>query len=528
MSTVGESENSGRRGRDRVTRAFVRAFPAAAFAAFLWWRGHRRATVVLVIIAASVFLVGVVAPRAGAALDQALTKLGSLAAHALTVVLAGLAWAAVLLPVWALSRLAGYSPLDPGWSTTASAWAYVDRSRLRSPDLRPDRPERTGLTELRASPSTRRRGALRLVPVAVVLVALGFWVVDRRSGNDAPVVAMDLTGGGASVRGEKTAIPDEQLELNGLPVDDYAHEDEPWIGDYMRELLGMNTVPDLIVGARNGEFRGEHLNVVDGRRVSYTPADPTLDVWFFGGSTMFGIGQRDDHTIPSVVARLAEADGVRVRATNFGVSGDVNWQSTIRFAEALESQLPSPDLVVFYDGVNDRGLASVRVAEGNLDPAASDRLPVSDQERAQRADAFPGWEEPAFGPERDELEITLAAEQYGRGVRTARALAGQRGIPVVHVWQPQPFAKVASPADDELYRRLNFDTSSLPDSTRTYLEIRERSGAEPIDLSRIFDGVDVPIYFDSSHTNELGARIIATELYGRLSEQLSSLAGEQR
>jgi lysophospholipase L1-like esterase len=523
MSAVGESENSGRRGRDRMTRALVRALPAAAFATFLWWRGHRRAAALLGAVTLTVVVLGVAWPRAGAALDRALARLGAAAAHGLTVVLAGLAWAVVVVPVWAVSRLFRYSPLDPGWSTTTSVWAYVDRSRLRSPDLRPDRPERTGLTELRPSPSTRRRSALRLVPVLVVLVALGVWVVDRRGGNDASVTAIDLTGRGPTVTGEKKDIPDEQLAFNGLPVDDYAHEDEPWIGDFMREMLGTNSVPDLIVGARNGEFRGEHLNIVDGRRVTYTPSDPTIDVWFFGGSTMFGIGQRDDHTIPSVVVKLAEEDGIRIRATNFGVSGDVNWQGTIRFAEALEGDLPEPDLVVFYDGVNDRGLASTRVSEGNVDPSVSSRLPVSDAERDQGAETFPDWEEPAFGPERDELEITLAAEQYGRGVRTARALAAQRDIPIVHVWQPQPFAKAASPADEELYRRLDFDPRILPASTRTYREIRERSGAEPLDLSTVFDDVDVPIYFDSSHTNELGARIVATELYERLRSQLEAI-----
>jgi hypothetical protein len=158
-----------------------------------------------------------------------------------------------------------------------------------------------------------------------------------------------------------------------------------------------------------------------------------------------------------------------------------------------------------------------------VDPGVSSRLPVSDAERDQRAGTFPDWEEPAFGPERDELEITLAAEQYGRGVRTARALAAQRDIPIVHVWQPQPFAKAASPADEELYRRLDFDPRILPASTRTYREIRERSGAEPLDLSTVFDDVDVPIYFDSSHTNELGARIVATELYERLRSQLEAI-----
>lgn len=128
-----------------------------------------------------------------------------------------------------------------------------------------------------------------------------------------------------------------------------------------------------------------------------------------------------------------------------------------------------------------------------------------------------------YGPQRNQVEATLAAEQYRRGAATARDLAGQAGIPVIHVWQPQPFAFRPGPEDQELYRRLDYDTQDLPDATRTYAQIRERSGVAPVDLSGVLDDVDRPVFFDSSHTNELGARIVGRELYRNLRPQLEEL-----
>jgi len=510
-------------------RAALRALPPLLFATLLWWRGHPTPAIVLGAIGLALVAVGVLSPRTAEAFDRLLQRLGAAAARAVARVLATSAWVLVTLPMWLLSRLVGHSPLRHGWVSSDSAWTLIDLSRGRSADLRPARPTSAGHRELQPSPAVRRRGHLRAAPV-VALVAIGalWFVASNENGRSMALGAMDLTGvRNPSFEGEKKDIPDDELELSGLPVDDYAHEDEPWFRDHVRELLGVNNIPDLMLGVRAGDFRGEYLNVVDGRRVSYVPDDPTLDVWFFGGSTMYGIGQRDDHTIPSVIARLAETDGIDIRATNFGVSADVNWQETIRFAEALETGLPRPDLVVFYDGVNDRGLASFRVGDGNVDPRISDRLAVSDEERAQRAEMFPEWVEPQFDAARDEVEVELASSQYARGALAARALAAERGIPVVHVWQPQPFAKKVQPADAELYRRLGVDPAVVPVIAPTYHKIRDSSGVEPIDLSGVFDEINEPIFFDSSHTNEKGARIVADALYTQLRDQLAELGAQQ-
>lgn len=64
----------------------------------------------------------------------------------------------------------------------------------------------------------------------------------------------------------------------------------------------------------------------DGIRPSLEVDEPELVVWFFGGSTMFGFGQRDEHTIPSEIVRSPAADGHRIEAVNVGTPTWAIWQ----------------------------------------------------------------------------------------------------------------------------------------------------------------------------------------------------------
>ena len=67
---------------------------------------------------------------------------------------------------------------------------------------------------------------------------------------------------------------------------------------------------------------------------------------------MWGVGARDDFTIASCLARELEGKGVRCQVTNFGESGYVSTQEVIALVQQLRDG-NVPDLVIFYDGVND-------------------------------------------------------------------------------------------------------------------------------------------------------------------------------
>lgn len=509
----------------RVAGATARALPPAALAAVLWVRGRRRAVLVLAVVAVLLLVAGVVAPRAMARLDAGLRLIGDRVSRGLSLIAASLVWALVVLPLWAMSRVVRYSPLDLGWATATSAWLRVDDGRLRRPDGRPLAPQRLGFQEPVPTPAVRRRRRLRLLPIVVAIAVVGLAAVRSavtdRDGIAAPTsIALGAaTAPSAGPVTEVPDIPDDELIWAGLPVDSYAHEDEPWAPDLFRELLAPYYADDYTLGAQYLDFTGRYLNIVDGHRVTREPAKPQGTVWFFGGSTTFGIGQRDAHTIPSEVSRLAEQAGHPVEIVNYGVSGDVNWHETIRLAEALESGAERPDLIVFYDGCNEMANAWQRVDDGSLDPAKTERFLVDEDQRDKHKNTLPE----VTRPEGDALGTTvstLGGAQYGRGVAFGRRLADGYGIPIVHVWQPMPYAKVASPADAELYRRTGFDQANLPWVSNVYAQMLERSDADPIDLSTALDRTTEPVYFDGCHTNERGARIIAQQLFDAIEPQL--------
>jgi len=506
----------------RVRRSLERAAIPAVATLALWWLGRGPGPVVALVATLAVLALGLLFPGPARRLDQVLQHVALRLGKWVSWLLSALAWTVVVLPAWTLSRLVGYSPLDAGWDSERTAWSAADLGDRRDPQMQPTFSRRAGSPEARIGPPQRRRLSIRRAIIAVPAIALIALAVPVFRPTEQSVGAIDQPN---TIDFRPTTQTDGPVEFAGFPVDDYAHEDEPFAIDLFRELnaAGAALRPDRVVGVRNTDIDGQFVNVTDGRRVSYTPDNPTLEVWFFGGSTMYGIGQRDDHTIPSVIARLAEADGINIRATNFGVNGDVNWQETIRFAEALGTDLPRPDLVVFYDGWNEESLGQYRAEIGSLDPAVSERLPFSDLDREREQIILAGRDRLSPGAEQIQTAIPLAAAQYGRGVRTARSLAAADGIEAVHIWQPIATIKQFFPSDDELLRRIEFDPQWRSERVEQYAAIRELSGVEPLDLSTVFDDVERPVYIDQGHTNEMGARLVAETIYDYLRSRLELL-----
>jgi hypothetical protein len=75
-------------------------------------------------------------------------------------------------------------------------------------------------------------------------------------------------------------------------------------------------------------------------------------VWFFGGSTTYGVGVPWWDTIPSKFVEEAKQSGVCVTAINYGVPYHFSRQEAVYFATRLMNE-PAPDAVVFLDGLNE-------------------------------------------------------------------------------------------------------------------------------------------------------------------------------
>ncbi len=112
---------------------------------------------------------------------------------------------------------------------------------------------------------------------------------------------------------------------------------EPWGAEVIAEQASALQDGDDRYGLVNVDWRSRYVNVVDGHRVTYEVDEPDQTVWLFGGSTAYGLGQRDEHTIASNLVRQAEADGHRIEVVNFGVSGYVNVQEAHVFEDRLRA-----------------------------------------------------------------------------------------------------------------------------------------------------------------------------------------------
>ncbi len=299
----------------------------------------------------------------------------------------------------------------------------------------------------------------------------------------------------------------------GVRVSETLFPGEPWGASVLREqrLIG-RWHPRY--GSTNADTAGQFVNVVNGQRETLSIDDPEATVWLFGGSTVYGIGQRDHHTIASHLVREAAREGRRLRVVNYGASGYVNWQETKVFADELQAG-PAPDVAVFLDGANEVTLAFEREVYGLLDASQPLALTADQAVRRERlADAQArGWEED-HDPRRQER---LAAEQYAAGVRRARSLGVRYGVPMVHLWQPMLATMPTDrPGVATAYNNLDLDLSWGGQQEVMIDAVADRSGVDPIDLTDLFDEVDQPVFFDWAHCNEFGAGVQASAIWDHL------------
>jgi hypothetical protein len=140
----------------------------------------------------------------------------------------------------------------------------------------------------------------------------------------------------------------------------YPVSSAPWVPAYFKAMNSVRLRWYPYVYWKTAPMRSPYLNIDEhSNRVNWNAprgpigGKPTLRVFAFGGSTTWGAGARDDYTIPSLLAKsLAGNPQYDVDVRNYGQMGWVTSQEVIYLYELLRRG-ERPDLVVFYDGVND-------------------------------------------------------------------------------------------------------------------------------------------------------------------------------
>jgi lysophospholipase L1-like esterase len=319
--------------------------------------------------------------------------------------------------------------------------------------------------------------------------------------------------------------------------------DDPWTDDYWREhRAAKDTGWRSWVYWRRGPHAGDIINV-DAHGFRATPATTTTprgEIWIFGGSLVWGTGNRDQGTLPAQIEHLLaeQAPELGLRVLNFGESGYVSRQSLAAFDSALRCSGPKPAMAVFVDGANDV-YAALQAGRAGLPQNEANRVLEFDSGRdalaALRALAtrFDGIARLAATPlpEPDAATLSALAEavaaDYLVTVRHARALAAAHGVPALHVWQPTVMDRAEARADEAAIVGSSARRHVLLQRATRAAVARAASGdAAMIDAGDVYDAVAEPVYFDFVHVSERGQRLLAERIVDAVRERLAAPAGE--
>lgn len=323
-----------------------------------------------------------------------------------------------------------------------------------------------------------------------------------------------------------------------------------WVGDLLREERRVRPRWHSYVYWRQRPFQGEHINIdADGIRRTASAAPVTgasgrpLRIFMFGGSTMWGSGARDAFTIPSILARRLQAEGVAATVVNMGEVGYVSTQEVIGLLLRLQKG-DVPDLVIFYDGVNDtysafqQQIAGLphnefnRVVEFNLarpshfwrrrqlvlgDAAArlsSVRLLrslVGGTDQEQQIGVRPPLLEHLASNDYANLPGAVIA-RYRGSVELVKAWAAHYRFRALFYWQPTIFDKPALTAYERTERARHAEMAPFFRETSDALGRSPAPGRDVHDLSGIFADVALPMYVDWCHLGESGNDAIAARM----------------
>lgn len=420
---------------------------------------------------------------------------------------------AVVLP-WMTQRVVRADPL---WGPRTRGSRWVRRNPAAPLHAR---------HRFRSDRGDRRRIALRRavrIPVTVLLlVGWGLGVKDLRNNVEF------LPGEGK---------PDRPIAAEGDPTDGNGIvaaqlSKEPWFDEHNRawQQLERGSQATQSVGFEFPTVRTPTLTTVDGVRRTWAPPPTTtctapVRVWFFGGSAMWGVGQRDDHTIPSYVVKAAYRDGIALDVENRAFPGDVAWQELWRLRIALANAPQPPQVVVTYDGFNDMRAVEWAYRAG-LDVDGEFRA-MHDQRMLQVVNRLRVQDFPEDGPltvadvdidarPPDEAKIRRAGiAQYVAAIEIGTRMLADLGVEFVPSLQPvlatrSPLVRGDPPTSRLAQGRAGALRRAAPDNV--------------LDLTDALDDEQRPVYIDDVHTDERGARVVGERMWSELRPTVLPLA----
>jgi len=330
---------------------------------------------------------------------------------------------------------------------------------------------------------------------------------------------IDVTANPAAMDGERRIATPAYTDKNSA---------RKFFRDFARTKAAFSSYDEM----RREPFASETINIdQDGLRVTPGgPANPTRLLSLFGGSTMWGTGVDDAHTIPALVQRLYPDAAV----VNYGQSAFVSAQNRAALLKRLSLGEPV-GTAVFYDGINDilhlcqagiplDGHAFTYFLEQAVRLYRDQELGVSERTWTATVGNLVRLAQRLTGAEvrqavnldevkgsrcSDPAAVDAIADILWRNWMSAKLLVEASGGRFVAILQP--VSSVGKPRREYLPPQPEWDLRYNQAYDRIRSHIKSEGERWAYDFSAAFDG-DEALYIDSFHVSPRGNEIIAERI----------------
>lgn len=315
---------------------------------------------------------------------------------------------------------------------------------------------------------------------------------------------------------------------------------QAWTADYWRELGRYRTRYQPYLGWRGAPLDGAMITI-DEQGLRQTPgaacSPEAYTVFTFGGSTLWGQGAPDWGAIPAYLQQGLQTAGKNpVCVVNFGELAFASTQSLIQLITRLQAD-HRPDLVLFYEGINDvlaayqSGQAGAHLNlqsiaekyERREHPLLTFLKGKALYKLTQRLVATPApITYQTMGLDPGDLADSIVAV-YLKNYEIVEALAAQYGFDYVFFWQPVLVLGKKPLTMDEQAIKDATDPALVLLFEETHQRIERAAPVHPNlhDLSHVLDEQQAQIWFDPLHITPEGNHLMAQAMLDVLARQRS-------
>jgi len=302
-----------------------------------------------------------------------------------------------------------------------------------------------------------------------------------------------------------------------------------------KDLMNVESASDDFLGSYFKSYSSETVNIIGtygvSKRLTWNPVESSskekntsfIDIYFFGGSTMFGHGVSDFETIPSYVSKiLYDKYNINANMSNFGRIGYVSTEEFLLFSYlAPQKGNRKKTIAVFLSGLND--IVSVNFfASDNPDKRMGNsiiaRIKKKNSSLTQHSNLIKAlssfFTNKLFNnsfskisiSDQDEIEVE---SNYKRNVSNILSIAKDNNFIPIFYWQPLSAYKTIKTfyeQNPQYVPKVEYRKNVNIDYKYYY------------NISHFFENTEEPIFLDFCHYSERGNELIAERIVSDILE----------